>query len=344
MGISYRDSGVDVKGGDAFVKRISPMVKSTFTDRVITDIGGFGALYSAAFPDMKEPVLVSGTDGVGTKIQIARMMNRHNTIGIDLVAMCVNDIITSGASPLFFLDYISTGRLNSDVLEQVISGIAEGCRLGGCSLIGGETAEHPGVMADEDYDLAGFAVGVADREKIIDGKTIEPGDSVIGLASSGIHSNGYSLVRKLLLEQKKYPLDRHFETLGDTLGNILLAPTRIYAQSILACLNSGIQFKGIVHITGGGFYENIPRMLPENCAAVVETDRYDVPPVFPLIQKKGAIDSREMYSTFNMGIGMIAVVPEHSTDEAVRKFTDEGEKASVIGSITSLDGEKVVVK
>ncbi len=257
--------------------------------------------------------------------------------------MCVNDIITSGANPLFFLDYISTGRLDIGVMEQVVSGIAEGCRRGGCSLIGGETAEHPGVMAEDDYDLAGFTVGVVDRIKIIDGKNINPGDLLVGLASSGIHSNGYSLVRKLFLEQRKYPLDKHVESLGDTLGNILLTPTRIYTAAVRDCLDEGIAIKGIIHVTGGGFHENIPRILPDTCAVHIDSSQYEVHPIFSMIRQDGSVDDREMYSTFNMGIGMILIVSPDSGNDTVMICNRAGEKSSVIGTVTVYEKEKVII-
>jgi phosphoribosylformylglycinamidine cyclo-ligase len=332
---------VDINAGDRFVKKIAPIVRATFSDRVIAGIGGFGALFSGAFPGLEDPVLVSGTDGVGTKLQIARMMNKHDTIGIDAVAMCVNDIVTSGASPLFFLDYLACGRLDEKVLVEVVKGLAEGCLLAGCSLVGGETAEHPDVMAADDYDIAGFAVGVVDRKKIINGGDIKKGDVIIGLPSSGIHSNGYSLVRKLFFGIKKYTVDTVLPDLGGPLGDALLAPTRIYVKSVHACIGSGIPVKGLVHITGGGFYENIPRVLPDAAAAIIEHGTFDVPPVFSMIQREGAINDREMYTTFNMGIGMMLVLDRAHADRAVEKLTGSGESPRIIGSITGNAGERV---
>jgi len=343
MGLTYKKSGVDVESGGSFVKKISPMVRSTFTDRVIADIGGFGALYSGAFPGYKEPVLVSGTDGVGTKLKIAQLMNRHDTIGIDAVAMCVNDIIVSGAKPLFFLDYISCGRLVEPVMVDIIKGMVDGCRLSGCSLIGGETAEHPDLMAPDDYDIAGFAVGVVDRSEIIDGSGIKAGDFVIGLPSSGVHSNGFSLVRKLFLEMKKFDLEKKAGDLHDTLGNVLLEPTRIYVQSILKCLESGHKIKGIVHITGGGFYENIPRILPEKCAVKIDTKSFTIPEIFRLIKKEGDIDEREMFTTFNMGIGLMIIADKDSTGTLVDTLKNLKENPVIMGEITDYKNDKVMM-
>lgn len=341
MGMTYKDSGVDIEKGSSFVEKIAPIVKSTFNDRVITDLGGFSALYSGTFPGIDDPVLVSGTDGVGTKIKIAQMMNKHDTIGIDAVAMCVNDILTSGAAPLFFLDYISCGSLNEAVLVEVVRGIAEGCAIAGCCLIGGETAEHPNVMSPEDYDIAGFSVGVVDRQKIINGRNIEVGDVLIGLPSSGIHSNGFSLIRKLFFEIKQYRVTMRVKECGETLGHVLLKPTRIYTGSVLHCLKGGIEIKGIVHVTGGGFYENIPRVLPERCAARISRDRFEVPPIFRFIQREGGIADREMFTTFNMGIGMIIVVSENSESLAVEKLREKGESPMVIGDVVEYVDEKV---
>ena len=343
MGLTYRDSGVDIDKGNSFVKRIIPAVQSTFTPEVLTGIGGFGALFSGSFPDMKEPVLVSGTDGVGTKLKIAQMMNVHGTVGIDAVAMCVNDILTSGARSLFFLDYISCGRLNEDVLVDVVKGIAEGCTLAGCSLVGGETAEHPNVMADDDYDIAGFAVGVVDRGKIITGKNITPGDIIISLPSSGIHSNGYSLVRKLFFEMKKYTVHTKIDELGATLGETLLTPTRIYCKSILACFDSGIGIKGIVHITGGGFYENIPRILPPTTSVKIDKATLPIPPIFSVIQKEGSIAEREMFTTFNMGTGLMLFADRNAEVSLRASLEKAGEQPVVIGEVVENTGERVIL-
>ena len=343
MGLTYRDSGVDIDKGNSFVKRIIPAVKSTFTSRVLTGIGGFGALYSGAFPEMKDPVLVSGTDGVGTKLKVAQMMKIHNTIGIDAVAMCVNDILTSGAAPLFFLDYLACGRLNEDVLVEVVTGIAEGCRIAGCSLVGGETAEHPGVMTDDDYDIAGFAVGVVDRDKIITGETIQKGDALIGLPSSGIHSNGYSFVRKLFFDIKKYTVDTKIADLGTSLGQALLEPTRIYCKNVLDCIARGIAIKGMVHITGGGFYENIPRILPATTAVRIARSSYAVPPVFRVIQREGDVEDREMYTTFNMGIGLMLFTGKGEAESLVSALKNSGEHPVVIGEVVDYTDRKVIL-
>lgn len=343
MTITYKDAGVDVEGGNRFVKKIAPFVRSTFTKSVLTDIGGFGALYDASFREMEEPVLVSGTDGVGTKLQIAQMLDRHDTIGIDAVAMCVNDIIVSGAKPLFFLDYISCGKLNVDKMADVVKGIAEGCLRGKCSLVGGETAEHPGVMKDDEYDIAGFAVGVVDKKKIINGSDIAPGDVIIGLPSSGIHSNGYSLVRRLLLEQKRYQLSMKFAELGMTLGEALLTPTIIYVDPLMECLNAGTAIKGIVHITGGGFYENIPRILPDSTAVKIEKNSYPVLPIFRLLQSEGNIEEREMYTTFNMGIGMMLFAERSSANSIVNILKKAGHSPYFIGEVVKRSDAPVIL-
>lgn len=344
MGISYRDAGVDVEGGNKFVKKIAPIVQSTFTKRVITDIGGFGALYSGSFPEMAEPVLVSGTDGVGTKLKIAQLMNKHDTIGIDAVAMCVNDILVSGAAPLFFLDYISCGKLNEPVMVDIVSGIAEGCRIAGCSLVGGETAEHPLLMPEEEYDIAGFAVGVVDRRMIINGTNIKKGDIILGLPSSGVHSNGYSLVRKLLFEIKGFNVNTALPEISGSLGSVLLTPTRIYCKSVLNCIKRANVIKGMVHITGGGFYENIPRILPPDVSAVIEKSSFEIHPIFKLIQKEGDIEEREMFTTFNMGIGMMIIADKTAADEILDTLKNSGEKPVVLGDIVQYNKERVILK
>lgn len=343
MGITYKDSGVDIDAGNNFVKRIGPLVKSTFSDRVITDIGGFGALFSASFEEMKEPVLVSGTDGVGTKLKIAQKMNKHDTIGIDAVAMCVNDILTSGAKSLFFLDYISCGKLKEDVMVDIVKGLSEGCKQAECSLIGGETAEHPNVMPEDDYDIAGFSVGVVDKEKIINGKAIKPGNVVIGLSSSGIHSNGYSLVRKLFFDIKKYTVDTKIDDLGSSLGEALLSPTRIYCKPIGRVLDQNISLNGLVHITGGGFYENIPRILPDGCGVKIKKDSYDMPAIFNVIAKEGDVSEREMFTTFNMGIGMMVFANKDNVDQILNILKEQGEKAFIIGEVVSSDNKSVTL-
>lgn len=343
MAITYKDAGVDVEGGNRFVKKIAPFVRSTFTKDVLTDIGGFGSLYAANFAGMDEPVLVSGTDGVGTKLKVAQMMNKHDTIGIDAVAMCVNDIVTNGAKPLFFLDYISCGKLREDVLVDVVKGIAEGCIQSGCSLVGGETAEHPGVMDADDYDIAGFSVGVVDKKKIINGENISSGDIIIGLPSSGIHSNGYSLVRKLFFDVKKYNASTKLNDLNDSLGNVLLTPTKIYVKALHSALNAGVPVKGLVHITGGGFYENIPRILPDNTAVKISKNSYPVPPIFRIMELEGEISEKEMFTTFNMGIGMMVFIAKESADEAMKQLKTDGITPYIIGEVTKSDNAKVTI-
>jgi len=341
MGITYKDSGVDVDAGNNFVKRIKPIVKNTFSERVVTDLGGFGALYSGAFPEMKEPILVSGTDGCGTKLKIAQMMDKHDTVGIDAVAMCVNDILVSGAQPLFFLDYIACGKLREDVMVDLVKGLADGCIQAGCSLVGGETAEHPGIMAEDDYDIAGFSVGVVDKVKIIDGKTIAPGDAVIGVSSSGLHSNGFSLARKVLFDHKKYTVHTKIDELGCTVGEALLTPTRIYCKQILGLIKNGQPIKGLVHITGGGFYENIPRILPEGTGVVVERAAVTTPAIFNVIQREGDVSEREMFTTFNMGIGLTVFCPKAAAAGLLSAINATGENARVIGEVVSSPEKKV---
>lgn len=343
MAITYKDAGVDVEGGNRFVKKIAPFVRSTFTKDVLTDIGGFGSLYAANFQGMDEPVLVSGTDGVGTKLKIAQMMNKHDTIGIDAVAMCVNDIVTNGAKPLFFLDYISCGKLREDVLVDVVKGIAEGCLQSGCSLVGGETAEHPGVMDADDYDIAGFSVGVVDKKKIINGENISSGDIIIGLPSSGIHSNGYSLVRKLMFDVKKYTAATKLNDLSEDLGHTLLTPTKIYVKALHSALNAGVPIKGLVHITGGGFYENIPRILPDDAAVKISKGSYPVPPIFKIMEREGEISEKEMFTTFNMGIGMMVFIAKESADEAMKQLKTDGITPYIIGEVTKFDNSKVTI-
>lgn len=342
MGFTYKDSGVDVDAGNRFVHRIRNIVKDTFTKEVLTDIGGFAALFDARFKEYQHPVLVSSTDGVGTKLKIAHMMNVHHTVGIDAVAMCVNDIVVTGARPLFFLDYIACGKLNEDVLVDVIKGIAEGCKIADCALIGGETAEHPNVMQADDYDIAGFSVGVVDRQQIINGTGIKKGDAIIGIASSGVHSNGFSLVRKLLFEMKNYTVETTFNELSKPLGQTLLEPTRIYVKPILTALTSA-PIKGLVHITGGGFYENIPRILPDNTAALINKASFPVPPIFKIIQRDGAVDDKEMFTTFNMGIGMMCIADKKDADALTASLSRSGEHAYIIGEIISRADAPVIL-
>jgi phosphoribosylformylglycinamidine cyclo-ligase len=343
MGITYRDSGVDVDAGNSFVNRIKPIVKKTFTDKVMTDLGGFGALYSGSFPGMKEPILVSGTDGCGTKLKIAQLMDKHDTVGIDAVAMCVNDILVNGAYPLFFLDYIACGKLRENVMVDIVKGLADGCIQAGCSLVGGETAEHPGIMAEDDYDIAGFSVGVVDRPKMIDGSTIKAGDAIIGIASSGMHSNGFSLTRKVFFDHKKYSVNTKIDELGMTLGEALLVPTRIYCKQILSLIETGTSIKGLVHVTGGGFYENIPRILPDGTGVRIDRSGFEIPAIFRVLQKDGDVSDREMFTTFNMGIGLMLFTQKEKAASIVSALKAKGEKASVIGEVTSSRDKRVEI-
>ena len=334
---SYAAAGVDVTAGYESVERIRPMVESTYIPGVMGTLGGFGGLFAPDTSGMKKPVLVSGTDGVGTKLRLAQLMNKHDTIGIDCVAMCVNDIICGGASPLFFLDYIACGKNNPARIADIVSGITEGCRQAGCALVGGETAEHPGMMADDDYDVAGFSVGLVDEEKIIDGKDLTAGDVLIGLGSSGVHSNGFSLVRKVF-DVEHADLNAPVEELGGkSLGETLLTPTRIYVKTIQCLLQNGVHLKAISHITGGGLYENVPRMMKESLTAQIETASFPVPPIFHLIAKRGDIPMRDMYNTFNMGVGMIFAIPREEVGLAKDILCRSGERAYVIGSVVNGD-------
>ncbi|WP_297211275.1 phosphoribosylformylglycinamidine cyclo-ligase [uncultured Flavonifractor sp.] len=335
---SYAAAGVDVTAGYEAVARIRPMVESTYIPGVLGALGGFGGLFAPDVSGMKRPVLVSGTDGVGTKLRLAQLMGKHDTIGIDCVAMCVNDIICGGAAPLFFLDYIACGKNNPGRIAQIVSGIAEGCRQAGCALVGGETAEHPGLMAEEDYDVAGFSVGIVDEEKIIDGKDLAVGDVLIGLGSSGVHSNGFSLVRKVF-DVEHADLSAPVEELGGkSLGETLLTPTRIYVKAVQSLLGGGVRVKAISHITGGGLYENVPRMMKEGLTAQIETAAFPVPPIFTLIAQRGNIPVRDMYNTFNMGVGLILAVPREEVGQAKEVLCRCGERAYVIGSVVAGDG------
>jgi phosphoribosylformylglycinamidine cyclo-ligase len=340
---TYRDAGVDIDAGDEFVDRIKPLVRSTFRPEVLTDLGGFGGLFGLRAEKYKEPVLVSGTDGVGTKLKIAFMMDRHDTVGIDLVAMCVNDIAVSGAEPLFFLDYFATGKLSVSKAQQVVKGIAEGCRQAGCALIGGETAEMPSMYADGEYDLAGFAVGVVDRPKIIDGKSIVPGDILIGLASSGLHSNGYSLARRVFFDQAGLTPTSRLPELDRPLGDVLLAPTRIYAKQILSLIQE-YPVKGIAHITGGGITENLPRVFPKGVRARISRKTWPVPPIFGVMSRLGQVDREEMYRVFNMGIGLILVVPPDSVSSVLAKAATLGDQGWQIGEIVVSAGAEPEVE
>jgi phosphoribosylformylglycinamidine cyclo-ligase len=331
MAITYKDAGVDIDAGDLFVQKIKPFVKATMRPEVLTDIGGFGGLF--ALKKYRNPVLVSGTDGVGTKLKVAFLMNRHDTVGIDLVAMCVNDIVVQGAEPPFFLDYFATGKLKPEEHSMVVKGIADGCKQAGCALIGGETAEMPSFYGEDEYDLAGFAVGVVEKTGIINGSKIRPGDQLVGLASSGLHSNGYSLVRKVLFEKAGYGVEDILTELGGpTLGEVLLTPTKIYARTVLALLRE-FDVRGMAHITGGGITENTPRMLPKGTQALIRRKSWDPPAVFKLIRKKAGVDDAEMYRAFNMGVGMVLAVPKNQLDKVVKKAQKLGEKAFPIGEV-----------
>ena len=332
---SYAASGVDVTAGYESVERIKPMVESTYIPGVLGTLGGFGGMFAPDMAGMKKPVLVSGTDGVGTKLRLAQLMNKHDTIGIDCVAMCVNDIICGGAAPLFFLDYIACGKNDPVRIAEIVTGITEGCRQSECALVGGETAEHPGLMPDEDYDVAGFSVGIVDEEKIIDGKHLAQGDVLIGLASTGVHSNGFSLVRKVF-DVEHADLTSPMEELGGkSLGETLLTPTRIYVKAIKALLKAGVDIHAISHITGGGFYENVPRMMTEGLTAQIKLDSFPRLSIFDLIEKKGGIPERDMYNTFNMGIGMILALPAQQAAQALEILKAAGEQAYQIGQVVS---------
>ena len=334
---SYAAAGVDVTAGYESVERIRPMVESTYIPGVMGALGGFGGLFAPDLSGMKKPVLVSGTDGVGTKLRLAQLMDRHDTIGIDCVAMCVNDIICGGASPLFFLDYIACGKNHPGRIAEIVSGITEGCRQAGCALVGGETAEHPGLMAEDDYDVAGFSVGLVDEEKIIDGRDLAAGDVLIGLGSSGVHSNGFSLVRKVL-DVEHADLNAPVEELGGrSLGETLLTPTRIYVKAVQCLLQNGVHLRAISHITGGGLYENVPRMMRPGLTAQIETAAFPVPPIFHLIARRGDIPMRDMYNTFNMGVGMIFAIPREEVGLAKDILCRSGERAYVIGAVVSGD-------
>jgi phosphoribosylformylglycinamidine cyclo-ligase len=337
QGLTYAQAGVDISAGNRAVELIKDHVKKTNRPEVIGGIGGFAGLFQLDLAKYRQPVLVSCTDGVGTKLKLAFLMDKHDTIGQDLVAMCVNDMIVQGAEPLFFLDYLAVGKLIPEKIERIVSGIAEACVLSGCSLVGGETAELPGFYQEGEYDLAGFAVGIVERDKMIDGSQIKPGDRLIGLASSGVHSNGYSLVRKVLLETAGYSLEDKPSQLGCSLGEELLKPTRIYVRSVLSLIEQGYGLKGAAHITGGGLLENVPRVLPEGNKAVIEKQSWPIPPIFSLIQSAGNVEEKEMFRTFNMGIGMVLVVPEEEEASVLTALQNLGEQAYPIGTIVAGD-------
>ena len=338
--MDYKNAGVDIEAGYKSVELMKDAVKSTFRPEVLGGIGGFSGAFSLEkIKQMEDPVLLSGTDGCGTKVKLAFIMDKHDTIGIDAVAMCVNDVVCAGGEPLFFLDYIACGKNYPEKIATIVGGVAEGCRQSECALIGGETAEHPGLMPVDEYDVAGFAVGVVDRKDLITGENIKPGDTLIGIASSGVHSNGFSLVRSVFTITEE-SLNTYYDSLGKTLGEALLAPTKIYVKTMKSIKNAGVRVKGCSHITGGGFYENIPRMLKDGVKAVVEKDSYPVPPIFTKLAKEGNVDEHAMYNTYNMGIGMIVAVDPADVDKTIEAIKATGDTPYVIGHIE--DGEKGV--
>ncbi len=331
--LTYKDSGVDITKGNQLIEKIKPIAKSTIRPGVLAGLGGFGAMFEIPLDKYKNPVLISGTDGVGTKLKVAEMLKKHDTIGIDLVAMCVNDLIVQGAEPLFFLDYFATGSLNPEIATSVIEGIGEGCRQSGCALIGGETAEMPGMYSGDDYDLAGFCVGIVEKDRIIDGTKVSEGDHIVALGSSGPHSNGYSLIRKVIEKSAPTP---------DQL-NLLIEPTRIYVKSILSLLNT-LPVHAISHITGGGLLENIPRVMPSHLSARLDSTSWTQPEIFQWIQNQGNIDSAEMYRVLNCGIGMVVVISKDSSNEAIKHLIACGEKAWLIGEVVQFEGKQVIIK
>lgn len=338
--MDYKSSGVDIEAGYKSVELMKQYVKTTMRPEVLGGLGGFSGAFSLEkIKDMEKPTLVSGTDGVGTKIKLAFLMDKHDTIGIDCVAMCVNDVACAGGEPLFFLDYIACGRNIPEKIATIVKGVAEGCKQSDAALVGGETAEHPGLMPEDEYDLAGFAVGVVERKDLITGENIKPGDVLVGIASSGVHSNGFSLVRKVF-DMTKESLDTYYDELGKTLGETLLAPTRIYVKAMKSVKNAGVKVKGCSHITGGGFYENIPRMLPDGIRAVVKKGSYEVPAIFRLMQKKGNITDEMMYNTYNMGLGMVLALDPADVDKTMEALKAAGETAYVVGTCET--GEKGV--
>ena len=334
--MTYKGAGVDIEAGNRFVDMIKPLVKSTNRPEVLTDIGGFGGLFSLNKDKYHSPVLVSSTDGVGTKLKLAFQLDRHNTVGIDLVAMCVNDVIVQGAEPLFFLDYLATGMLAPEKAAEIVEGIAEGCRQAGCALVGGETAELPGFYNDGEYDLAGFTVGVVDRDAIIDGSSIQVGEALIGIASNGLHSNGYSLARRIISERLEGGLEAVLPELGESLGDALLRPTRIYVKSILNLLRD-FTIQGMAHITGGGLLENVPRILPRHCKAVIRKDAWPKPPLFEILREAGNLEEKELFRTFNYGIGMVLIVRKDDADDILSRLHGLNEQAYVIGEIAACD-------
>lgn len=340
---SYAAAGVDVTAGYEAVNRIKPLVESTYIPGVMGTLGGFGGLFAPDVAGMERPLLVSGTDGVGTKLKLAFLMDKHDTVGIDCVAMCVNDIICSGAMPLFFLDYLAVGKNKPERIEAIVDGVTEGCRQAGCALIGGETAEMPGFYPEEEYDLAGFSVGLVDQAKMIDGSALQEGDLLIGLGSNGVHSNGFSLVRKVLNITSRAALDIHVSQLGHTLGEELLRPTRIYVRALRCLRQQGVTVKAVSHITGGGLYENVPRMMKDGLTARIQKSAFPVPPIFEVIQRAGEIPERDMYNTFNMGIGLVIAIPNGEVGAALDVLTRAGEQAYVIGSVVKGDDGVILV-
>ena len=338
--MDYKKAGVDIEAGYKSVELMKDAVKATFRPEVLGGIGGFSGAFSLSkIKEMEDPVLLSGTDGCGTKVKLAFIMDKHDTIGIDAVAMCVNDVACAGGEPLFFLDYIACGKNYPEKIATIVSGVAEGCKQSECALIGGKTAEHPGLMPADEYDLAGFSVGVVEKKDLITGENIKPGDVLIGIASSGVHSNGFSLVRSVFTITEE-SLNTYYDSLGTTLGEALLAPTKIYVKTMKSIKNSGVRVKGCSHITGGGFYENIPRMLPDGVRAVVKKDSYKVPPIFDMLQKDGDIDEQMMYNTFNMGLGMVLAVDPADVDKTLEAIKAAGEEGYIVGSVEA--GEKGV--
>ncbi len=335
-GLTYADAGVDIDAGNKAVELMKDSVKATYRPEVLGDLGGFGGLFSLMNSDIKKPILVSGTDGVGTKLRLAILMGKHDTVGQDCVAMSINDVLVQGAEPLFFLDYIAVGKLDPVQVATIVKGVAHACQESGCALLGGETAEMAGFYAKDDYDLAGFGVGIVDRDKVITGENIKAGDVLIGLPSTGVHSNGFSLVRKIVLERQNMKLNQYVDELGMTIGECLLTPTRLYPCPCLPIIKN-FTVKGMVHITGGGFYENIPRVLPKGVGVDIDVTSWPQLPIFGLLQKWGNVDAKEMYRTFNMGIGMIMIVDEKDADAVLKNLADRDEKAYVIGKVVDSD-------
>lgn len=340
MSNAYKQAGVNIEAGYEAVTRMKKHVQRTIRPGVMGGLGGFGGMFDLSVLQLKEPVLVSGTDGVGTKLMLAFLMDQHDTIGIDAVAMCVNDIVVQGAEPIYFLDYIACGKAAPEKIEAIVKGISDGCELAGCALVGGETAEMPGMYSEEEYDLAGFAVGACEKSAMITGEKIKAGNVLIGLASSGIHSNGYSLVRKIFLEQARLSLTDYVEELGCTLGEELLRPTKIYVKSLLAALKQ-FEINGMAHITGGGFIENIPRMLPDGTGIELFEDKWEIPAIFRVMESVGKLDRKEMYNIFNMGTGMVLAVNPEIAPEVISHFNENGEKAYEIGVVTEQEGIKI---